>query len=294
MHRATRFVICSSLLIAMLAPPAFAQKKGKSKAPVRGSIVEDRAARKMLEAGDARFDSDEQKKAVEIWQSILERYPRSKVRFAAHMRLAKYLLERERAYDQARTHYEVVAGEENGDQEQRAEATLKMGRCFFEAGNYGRCFKVMREVIEKYPVSEQVNRAYYYIGLGHFKLGHYSCAIQALEKVGTTLSNKDKSGEKVEAGKRLFVKIEDADEHADTSFSKTINWGVHLVIDKSENKRALWAASANAPISLLILTNSLILIVWGIIFFICFKFNIHPFINLLLYPTNRKLTRCCN
>jgi TolA-binding protein len=211
MHRATQFVICSSLLIAMLAPPAFAQKKGKSKGPVRGSIVEDRAARKMLEAGDARFDSDEHKKAVEIWQSILERYPRSKVRFAAHMRLAKYLLERERAYDQARTHYEVVASEENTDQEQRAEATLKMGRCFFEAGNYGRCFKVMREVIEKYPVSEQVNRAYYYIGLGHFKLGHYSRAIQALEKVGTTLSNKDKSGEKVEAGKRLFVKIEDAD-----------------------------------------------------------------------------------
>jgi hypothetical protein len=69
----------------------------------------------------------------------------------------------------------------------------------------------------------------------------------------------------------VIVKIEDADEYADTSFSKTINWGIPLVIDKSENKRALWAASANAPISLLILTNSLILIVWGIIFYICLK-----------------------
>ncbi len=70
---------------------------------------------------------------------------------------------------------------------------------------------------------------------------------------------------------KVIVKIEDADEYVDTSFSKAINWGIPLVIDKSENKRALWAASASAPIYLLILTNSLILIVWGIIFYICVK-----------------------
>lgn len=69
----------------------------------------------------------------------------------------------------------------------------------------------------------------------------------------------------------VIVKIEDADEYADTLFSKTINWGIPLIIDKKENKRALWAASASAPIYLLILTNSLILIVWGIIFYICVK-----------------------
>ena len=69
----------------------------------------------------------------------------------------------------------------------------------------------------------------------------------------------------------VIVKIEDADEYADTIFSKTINWGIPLVIDKNENKRALWAASASAPIYLLILTNSLILIVWGIIFYIMIK-----------------------
>ncbi|MBC8289325.1 MAG: tetratricopeptide repeat protein, partial [Planctomycetes bacterium] len=65
--------------------------------------------------------------------------------------------------------------------------------------------------IEQYPVSEHVNQAYYYIGLGHFELGHYSRAIDALEKVGTSLGKDDSRIEKVEAGKRLFVKIEDAD-----------------------------------------------------------------------------------
>jgi tetratricopeptide (TPR) repeat protein len=56
-----------------------------------------------------------------------------------------------------------------------------------------------------------VNDAYYYIGMGHFQLGHYSRAIAALENVGTAMSGDKAKIEKVEAGKRLFVRIEDAD-----------------------------------------------------------------------------------
>jgi TolA-binding protein len=179
--------------------------------PVRGSIIEDRAARKLVEAGDARLEADEASKAVEVWQSVLERYPTSRVRFEAHIRLGNHFLERERAYDKARVQFGEVASEENRDQDQRAEATLKMGMCFYEARNFGKCFSVMRDVIEHFPVSRQVNQAYYYIGLGHFQLGHYSRAIDALEKVGTSMGEGDSQLEKVEAGKRLFVKIEDAD-----------------------------------------------------------------------------------
>jgi TolA-binding protein len=177
----------------------------------RGSVVEDQAARKLLEAGDARADADEIKKAVEIWQSVIERYPRSKVRFAAQIRLGNYYLNKERAYDQARGHFEAVAVVENSDEPQRAEATLKIGQCFYEARNSGKCFAIMREVIEKFPTSPQVNEAYYYIGLSHFQLGHYSRAVESLQKVGTALSAEEKGVEKVEAGKRLYIRIEDAD-----------------------------------------------------------------------------------
>lgn len=193
------------LLIFLAFRPAVAQ------GPLRGSIIEDRAARKLVEAGDARLEADEASKAVEIWQSVIERYPTSRVRFEAHIRLGNHYLERERAYDKARVQFEEVASEENRDQDQRAEATLKMGMCFYEARNFGKCFSVMRDVIEHFPVSKQVNQAYYYIGLGHFQLGHYSRAIEALEKVGTSMGEDDSQLEKVEAGKRLFVKIEDAD-----------------------------------------------------------------------------------
>lgn len=178
---------------------------------VRGSIVEDRLAKKLIEAGDARIDADEGSKAVEIWKSVIERYPRSKHRFEAHLRLGNYFLDKERAYERARPHFEAVADEDNRDEEQRAEATLKTGVCFYHNRNYGKSFQIMRDVIEKFPVSPQVNEAYYYIGLGHFQLGHYSRAIQALEKVGTTLSGEAGQSSKLEAGKRFFLKIEDAD-----------------------------------------------------------------------------------
>lgn len=199
------------LVAAVLAQPVGAQNEPAAAAPARGSLIEDRAARKLVEAGDARFEADEAAKAVEVWQSVIERYPTSRVRFLAHMRLGNYFLERDRSFEKARVQFEAVAAEENREEEQRAEATLKMGVCFYEARNFGKCFQVMRDVIEKFPVSEHVNQAYYYIGLGHFQLGHYSRAIAALEKVGTALSSDDSQVNKVEAGKRLFVKIEDAD-----------------------------------------------------------------------------------
>ena len=207
------FHLATAALLFLYSPIGLAQDgdDGEPKAPLRGSIIEDRAARKLLDAGDLRFEADEVDKAVEIWQSVIERYPRSRVRFEAHLRLGDFLLERQRAFDKARGHFEAAASEENPDTEKRARAKLKTGVCFYENRHYGKCFSVMREVIAEFPESGQVNSAYYYIGLGHFKLGHYSRAIDALEKVGTALSNQDLRVERVEAGRRLYIKIDDKD-----------------------------------------------------------------------------------
>jgi tetratricopeptide (TPR) repeat protein len=177
----------------------------------RGSLIEDRAARKLMQAGDARLELGENEKALEIWESVIERYPRSAIRFEAHLRLAGHLLEETKDFDKARLHFEAAASEENEDDALRAHAVLNTGRCFYEAGNYGKCFAIMRDVIERFPTAPEVNDAYHYIGLGHFKLGHYSRAIESLEKVGTALSPEDSKSDKIEAGKRLYVKLDDRD-----------------------------------------------------------------------------------
>ncbi len=177
----------------------------------RGSIIEDRAARKLLEAGDLRVDAGENDKGLELWRSVIERYPRSKFRFLAHMKLGEHHLTVLADHAKARAHFEAVFSDENPDEDQRALALLKTGVCQYEARQYGQCFKVFRRVIEDYPVSQQVNHAYYYIGLGHFKQGHYGRAIDALEKVGTVTSTNRLGQAKLEIGKRLFIKVEDAD-----------------------------------------------------------------------------------
>jgi tetratricopeptide (TPR) repeat protein len=202
------FTRCLPLLFLALASPLSAQEKPAAE---RGSIIEDRAARKLLQAGDARLELGENEKALEVWESVVERYPQSQIRFEAHLRLADHLLLELRDPDKARLHYEAAAVEAHADDERRAYAYLQTGTCFYEAANYGKCFTIMRDVIARFPTSSRVNDAYYYIGLGHFKLGHYSRAIEALEKVGTTLSAEDAGTDKVEAGKRLYIKIDDRD-----------------------------------------------------------------------------------
>ncbi|HBE97095.1 MAG TPA: hypothetical protein DDW68_07965, partial [Verrucomicrobiales bacterium] len=118
----------------LLSLPLFAQSP---KTIERGSIIEDRAARKLLQAGDSRLEVGENEKALEIWESVVERYPRSQIRFEAHLRLADHLLKEIKDFDKARLHYEAAAVETNEDDEKRAYAFLNTGACFYEAGNYG-------------------------------------------------------------------------------------------------------------------------------------------------------------
>lgn len=70
---------------------------------------------------------------------------------------------------------------------------------------------------------------------------------------------------------KVIVKLEDAEEYPDTEVSRIIDWGVPTNSDVVDEDRSLWAAGANAPISLLLLTNTLIAVAWGIIFYIAYK-----------------------
>jgi hypothetical protein len=66
----------------------------------------------------------------------------------------------------------------------------------------------------------------------------------------------------------IIARIEEDDMFEGVEVSKTASFGIPFYIDYRANKRSLTAASANAPISLLILVNGIILAVWGIIIYI--------------------------
>jgi TolA-binding protein len=117
----------------------------------------------------------------------------------------------EKKYDLALDQFRRVAVEENQNEDQVGDASLQVGICFYEMGKYEEAFGELRKVIKVHPGTAYSNDAYYYIGEAHFKLGRYSNAIEAFKNVGTSIDPGAQEAEKLDAGKRLYIKIEDKD-----------------------------------------------------------------------------------
>ena len=82
----------------------------------------------------------------------------------------------------------------------------------------------------------------------------------------------------------IVVKLIESDIYNDQTLEIAKNWGIPTVIEDQETeKRSLWAAAANAPISLIVIVSSMIIAIWYIIFYIIFKLykisKIKPLIN---------------
>ena len=70
----------------------------------------------------------------------------------------------------------------------------------------------------------------------------------------------------------IVTQIFESDLYNDLSLEATKNWGIPIVIeDPKVEKRSLWAAAANAPLSLIIIVSLMIFSVWFIIGFIIYK-----------------------
>lgn len=69
-----------------------------AKAPVPGasSVIEDRKAKQMIEAGDARYDANEIEPAIELYKAAIDRYPASKWRYLAHLKIGKHAFLKDR------------------------------------------------------------------------------------------------------------------------------------------------------------------------------------------------------
>lgn len=196
-------MVCAVAML--LAAPVRAQAGGGA-----ASLVDDKKAKALLDAGDARFDAGELSAALDLYKAVLDRYPVSRWRFLARLKIGKQFL-KEKKFDLALDQFRRVAVEDNKDADQRGDASLQVGICFFEMGRFEEAFGELRKVIKAYPGTPYSNDAYYYIGQAHFKMGRFGNAIEAFKNVGTSIDPSAQEAEKLDAGKRLFVKIDDKD-----------------------------------------------------------------------------------
>ena len=210
--------------------PAFAQAApaapsgSAAAAPSGASIIDDKKARALIDAGDARLEVGELTAALDLYKAMLDRYPASRWRFLARLKLGKQFLS-EKKFDLALDQFRRVAVEDNTDANQVGDASLQIGVSYFEMGKFEEAFAELRKVIRLHPGTPYSNDAYYYIGQAHFKLNRFGNAIDAFKNVGTSIDVGAQATGKLDAGKRLFIKIEDRDLSAqagDTGLTATV------------------------------------------------------------------------
>ena len=74
-----------------------------------------------------------------------------------------------------------------------------------------------------------------------------------------------------EGNLEIVIKLFESDLYNDQTVEVTKDWGVPIVIeDPKSEKRSLWSAAANAPLTLIVLITSMIAAVWYIICYIIF------------------------
>lgn len=69
----------------------------------------------------------------------------------------------------------------------------------------------------------------------------------------------------------IVVKLTESENYSDQTIKISKDWGIPYKMNAAENKRSLWAASANAPIPLILIVNSMLVFVYIIIFYILFE-----------------------
>ena len=199
---------CSPRLPAGPSPPA----RSRADSPARGSIVEDRAARKLLEAGDCPLRGrrgHQGGRGLAVGHRTLSAQPRPLRGPPAAGQLPARPASGPTtgpASTSKRSPPKRTATKSSGPRPRSRWASASI-----EARNYGKMLSGDAGRDREVPGQPAGERGLLLHRPGPLPAGHYSRAIEALEKVGTALTGEAGKVEKVEAGKRLFLKIEDAD-----------------------------------------------------------------------------------
>jgi len=208
----TCVLLAAAICLGVVATGGEAGKR-KEAAPAAGEL----AARRLLKRARDLLLADEAERAVKMLETIVEQHPKSDVRFEAYLTLGKHYLD---AGDPARgvnvlRHLGALQREDaelaGRARELYVEGLYLTGVAQYQMRQYGAAFPILRKITNRFPNTVWANQSYYYIGMCHFMQGNWSKAIQALSLVGTFVDPTSPTVQYAEAGRRFYVKIEDAD-----------------------------------------------------------------------------------
>jgi len=207
---------------ARAAAPPTAPGAGKG-APRAGKAApsktedDEAAARRLLKRADDLFLARETERAVKMIESVIEQYPASKAAFEAWLALGKHHVD-VADYPAAITALRHLGALKKPDQEPTGrdldlylEGLYLTGIAHFQTRQFAAAFPILRKITNSYHNTVWAHQSHYYIGMCHFAQGNWNRAIEALGLVGTFVDPNGPAIEYAEAGRRFFVKIEDAD-----------------------------------------------------------------------------------
>lgn len=174
-------------------------------------------AKRLFDRAKELMDAKESERAVKMLESILEQFPVSKVRAEVCVALGRYYIENHEqlkaiSYLNQLKNLEKDNQELTGtDKDLYLEALYMIGVAYFQVRQYGAAFPVLRRITTDYPNTVWANQAYYYIGMCHFVEQNWNKAIESLSLVGTFVDPDSPGIQFVEAGHRLYVRVEDDD-----------------------------------------------------------------------------------
>lgn len=183
----------------------------------RGDRATDLAARRLLKRAQELLEAGEAERGVKMLQTIVLQHPTSQTRFEAHIVLARHFSAEQdfdKAIESAKYLKRLKKPDEElegNDRELYLEGLYLTGVCHFHKRDYNGAFSILRQITSRYPNTLWANQAYFYIGMSHFAQSHWNKAIKALSLVGTFIDPESPEIELAEAGRRIYIKIEDAD-----------------------------------------------------------------------------------
>jgi len=199
------------------ATPTAGEQSGQAASQAASSQASDMAASQLLTRGEELLSGGETERGLKMIETVYEQHPSSPIRYRAYLALGKYYLA---GKDQAKAigylrNARTIEGPDRSVPENLQDVYLEsfflMGVAFFEQRQYASAFPLLRRITEDFPNTVWANQSYYYIGMCHFAQENWAKAIEALSMVGTFIPSDSPSVDVVEAGRRFYVKVTDAD-----------------------------------------------------------------------------------